>query len=197
LDRGFDVHGHNGLVDHDLSGSLLVSTPQIEGGVFHRSVVLLLHHDVEGAQGVVLNRPMEARIDAVLPDWQPHATAPAVLFEGGPVGLDSALGLVTVPGDVEPMGVKRLFGGIGLLDLDTPPALVVPEVAGLRIFAGYAGWSPGQLEGEVESGSWFVVEAEGRDAFTDAPAALWQRVLRRQRDHLAFVATFPEDPEMN
>jgi putative transcriptional regulator len=74
---------------------------------------------------------------------------------------------------------------------------VVPEVAGLRIFAGYAGWSPGQLEGEVDSGSWFVVEAEGRDAFTDAPAALWQRVLRRQRDHLAFVATFPEDPEMN
>ena len=184
-------------MDNDLSGSLLVATPQIEDGVFHRSVVLLLHHDAEGAQGVVLNHPMEARIDVVLPDWQPNATAPAVLFEGGPVGLDSALGLVTVPGDVEPMGVKRLFGGIGLVDLDTPPALVMPEVAGLRIFAGYAGWSPGQLEGEIASGGWYVVEAEGRDAFTDVPATLWQRVLRRQRDHLAFVATFPADPEMN
>lgn len=191
------MHGHNGGVDHDLSGSLLVSTPQIEEGVFHRCVVLLLHHDAEGAQGVVLNRPMDARIDAVLPDWQPHATTPAVLFEGGPVGMDSALGLVTVPGDAEPMGVKKLFGGIGLVDLDTPPAIVMPEVAGLRIFAGYSGWSPGQLEEEIRSGSWFVVEAENRDAFTDTPEGLWQRVLRRQRDHLAFVATFPVDPEMN
>jgi putative transcriptional regulator len=181
----------------DLSSQLLVATPQIEDGVFHRSVVLMLHHDAEGAQGVVLNRPMEARIDIVLPDWQQHATSPAVLFEGGPVGLDSALGLVTVPGDVEPMGVKRLFRGIGLVDLDTPPQLVVPEVAGLRIFAGYAGWSPGQLEEEVRVGSWYVVESEGRDAFTDAPGELWTTVLRRQRDHLAFVATFPPDPEMN
>jgi putative transcriptional regulator len=186
----------NGLVDGDLSGSLLVATPLIDEGVFRRSVVLLLHHDAEGAQGVVLNRPMDARVDAVLPEWQEHVTAPSVLFEGGPVGLDSALGLVTVPGDVEPVGVKKLFGGLGLLDLDTPPALVVAEVAGLRIFAGYAGWSPGQLEDEVERGSWYVVESEGRDAFDDAPGDLWVRVLRRQRDHLAFVATVPADPEM-
>jgi putative transcriptional regulator len=184
-------------VDTDLSGSLLVATPQIEDGVFHRSVVLLLHHDAEGAQGVVLNRPMDARVDAVLPDWQPHVTSPAVLFEGGPVGLDSALGLVTVPGDLEPVGVKRLFRGVGLVDLDTPPELVMPDVAGLRIFAGYAGWSPGQLEAEVTLGSWYVIESEGRDAFADDPAELWVRVLRRQRDHLAFVATFPPDPEMN
>ena len=181
----------------DLSGSLLVATPQFQEGVFCRSVVLVLHHDEEGAQGVVLNRPMDARVDAVLPDWQAHATAPSVLFEGGPVGLDSALGLVTVPGDVEPLGVKRLFRGLGLVDLDTPPAIVVPEVAGLRIFAGYAGWSPGQLEDEVRSGSWYVVESEGRDAFDADPEQLWARVLRRQRDHLAFVATFPTDPEMN
>jgi putative transcriptional regulator len=184
-------------VDNDLSGNLLVATPQIGEGVFHRSVVLLLHHDAEGAQGVVLNRPMEARVDVVLPDWQPYATSPSVLFEGGPVGLDSALGLVSAPGDVEPMGVKRLFGGIGLVDLDTPPALVMPDLAGLRIYAGYAGWSPGQLEDEIEEGSWYVVESEARDAFTDAPSRMWERVLRRQRDHLAFVATFPADPEMN
>src|SRR5690349_12230867 len=148
----------------DLSGNLLVATPQIVEGVFCRSVVLLLHHDAEGAQGVVLNRPMEARVDVVLPDWQPYATSPSVLFEGGPVGLDSALGLVSAPGDVEPMGVKRLFGGIGLVDLDTPPALVMPDLAGLRIYAGYAGWSPGQLEDEIGEGSWYVVESEARDA---------------------------------
>ena len=182
----------------DLSGRLLVATPMIEDGVFHRSVVLMLHHDSEGAQGVVLNRPMEARVDAVLPMWQEHVTRPGVLFEGGPVGLDSALGIVTVPGDIEvPMGVKRLFGGLGLVDLDTPPVLVMPEVAGLRIFAGYAGWSPGQLEQEVRLGSWYVVDAEARDAFSDNPGELWVRVLRRQRNHLAYVSTFPSDPEMN
>jgi putative transcriptional regulator len=190
--------GDNGRVDTALlSGSLLVATPQITEGVFARSVVLLLHHDAEGAQGVVLNRPLDARVDAVLPSWQEHVTAPSVLFEGGPVGLDSALGIVTVPGEGEPMGVKKLFGGVGLVDLDTPPELVVPEIAGLRIFAGYAGWSPGQLEEEVRTGSWYVVESEGRDAFDDQPDTMWTRVLRRQRDHLAFVATFPPDPEMN
>jgi putative transcriptional regulator len=181
-----------------LSGRLLVATPQIGEGVFHRSVVLLLHHDADGAQGVVLNRPMEAPVDAVLPMWDGHVTPPGVLFEGGPVGLDTAMGLVTVPGDGdEPMGVKRLFGGVGLVDLDTPPVLVIPEIAGLRIFAGYAGWSPGQLEDEVGTGSWYVVDAEARDAFTDHPEDLWRRVLRRQRDHLAFVSTFPSDPAMN
>jgi putative transcriptional regulator len=181
-----------------MSGKMLVATPEIGDGIFRRSVILLLHHDADGAQGVVLNRPMEARIDAVLPMWQEHATPPGVLFEGGPVGMDSALGLVTVPGDdTEPMGVRRLFGGVGLIDLDTPPVIVLPEIAGLRIFAGYAGWSPGQLEDEVRTGSWYIVDAEARDAFTDQPKGLWVRVLRRQRDHLAYVSTFPADPEMN
>ena len=147
-----------------LAGRLLVATPQIGEGVFHRSVILMLHHDADGAQGVVLNRPMEAPVDAVLPAWQEHVTPPGVLFEGGPVGLDTALGLLTVPGGGEE-----------------------PD----------AGWSPGQLEDEVGTGSWYVVDAEARDAFSDHPDDLWVRVLRRQRDHLAFVSTFPADPEMN
>lgn len=189
----------NGKVDSAFTtGKLLVATPQIGAGIFHRSVVLVLHHDDEGAQGVVLNRPMPARIDTVLPMWHDHATSPQILFEGGPVGLDSALGLVTVPGaGEEPLGVRRLFGGVGLVDLDTPPPLVMPEIAGLRIYAGYAGWTAGQLEAEIRTGSWYVVDAEGRDAFSDQPDGLWVRVLRRQRGELAFVSTFPADPTMN
>ena len=183
----------------DLSGSLLVATPQIEEGVFCRAVVLLLHHDDEGAQGVVLNRPMDARVDAVLPDWQAHATAPAVLFEGGPVGLDSALGLVDRP---RRRRAGRASSGSSAasacVDLDTPPTIVVPEVAGLRIFAGYAGWSPGQLEDEVARGQLVRRGVRGpATRSTTTPTQLWVRVLRRQRDHLAFVATFPTDPEMN
>lgn len=181
-----------------LTGHLLVATPQTGGDVFRRSVVLLLHHDEEGAQGVVINRPLDAAVDAVLPGWEDVATPPARVFQGGPVALDSALGLVSVPGGGEaPMGVKLLFGSLGLVDLDTPPPVVAPEIAGLRIFAGYAGWSPGQLEDEIRAGGWYVVDAEARDGFSPEPEDLWTSVLRRQRGNLALVASFPDDPTMN
>lgn len=181
-----------------LTGKLLVATPQVEGEVFRRSVILLLHHDAGGAQGVVLNKPLQAQVDAVLPGWGEVTTMPRTLFEGGPVSTDSAIGIVTVPGDTgDPMGIRKLFGGIGVVDLDAPPVLVAPEVAGLRIFAGYAGWGDGQLEGEIRRGDWYVVEAEPRDPFTAEPERLWAHVLRRQRGNLAMVAAFPDDPSMN
>jgi putative transcriptional regulator len=170
----------------------------VQGDVFHRSVILMLHHDDDGAQGVVLNKPLAAEVDAVLPGWQRVVTGPPVLFQGGPVSTSSALGLVTVPGDEpEPLGVKRLFGSIGLVDLDVPTPVVAAELAGMRIFAGYSGWSDGQLEMEIRRGDWYIVDAEARDPFTPAPEELWRTVLRRQRDNLAFVANFPDDPSMN
>jgi putative transcriptional regulator len=180
------------------TGRLLVATPAVEGDAFRRSVILMLHHDDDGAQGVVLNQPLDAVVDAVLPGWQAVATAPQRLFRGGPVATDSAIGLVTVPGETgETPAIHRLFRRIGVVDLDAPPVLVAPEIAGLRIFAGYAGWSGGQLEGEIRRGDWFVVDAEPRDAFTDRPDQLWVGVLVRQRGSLALVASFPDDPSMN
>ena len=181
-----------------LAGRLLVAAPQIEEETFRRSVVLLLHHDEDGAQGVILNRPLEADIDAVLPGWKSVASSPATMFQGGPVELNSAIALVTVPGDErEPLGIKHLFDGLGLVDLDAPPNLVAPEVAGMRIFAGYAGWSGGQLENEIRRGDWYVVASESRDAFSVAPERLWSDVLLRQNDSLKFVASYPDDPTMN
>ncbi|HYN30235.1 MAG TPA: YqgE/AlgH family protein [Dermatophilaceae bacterium] len=180
------------------TGRLLVATPQIEEGVFARSVVLMLQHDANGAQGVVLNRPLGADVDAVLPGWGEHVAPPQTLFQGGPVQLDSALGLVSVPTpEAAPMGVQRLFGSVAVVDLDTPPLLVVPEIGGVRIFAGYAGWSPRQLETEIGTGSWYVVDAEPPDLLTDAPDELWRSVLRRQRGQLSLVAWFPPDPALN
>lgn len=181
-----------------LAGRLLVASPQIEEETFRRSVVLLLHHDEEGAQGVILNRPLEADIDAVLPGWKSVASTPKTVFQGGPVELNSAIGLVTVPGDEpEPLGIKHLFGGLGLVDLDAPPNLVAPEVAGMRIFAGYAGWSGGQLEHEILRGDWYVVDSESRDPFSVAPERLWSDVLLRQKDSLKLVASYPDDPSLN
>jgi putative transcriptional regulator len=181
-----------------LTGRLLVATPLLRDVPFQRSVVLLLDHGEDGGLGVVLNRPLDVEVAVVLPDWQPHVTSPGFLFHGGPVALDSALGLVAVPGDGrEPEGVRRVVGALGLVDLDVPPESVIGAVSGLRIFAGYAGWSGGQLEGEIDEGAWYVVDAEARDAFTDHPERLWPEVLRRQRGELALLSTFPEDPGLN
>lgn len=180
------------------TGRLLVSTPQLDDGLFHRSVILMLQHDDNGAQGVVLNKPLGAEVDAVLPGWGEHISSPQTLFQGGPVQLDSALGLVTLSGDDElPPGSQRLFGSVAIIDLDTPPLLVMPDVGGLRIFAGYAGWSSGQLEGELLRGSWFVVDSLPGDLLTSDPEDLWRQVLLRQGDELAFVAYYPSDPELN
>lgn len=188
--------GHNGAVAH-LSGQIIVATPQIGGDIFNRSVVLLLHHDDEGAHGLVLNKPLGAPIERVLPGWEKHASAPQELFQGGPVGLDTALGLVRVPGMGDQLGIRVLFGSLGVVDLDAPPELVMPEVSDLRVFAGYSGWSAGQLENEIAEGSWYVCEATPQDAFTAVPDGLWSGVLRRQRGELAWVASYPEDPHLN
>jgi len=191
--------GAEELAGWSMTGRLLVATPALEHPAFRRAVVLLLDHTREGgALGVVVNRPTTTDVDAVLPTWQPFVTVPGRLFQGGPVALDSALGLVTVPGDeLDPLGVRRITGSVGVVDLDAPPEVVAPVVAGLRIFAGYAGWSAGQLEAEIEEGSWYVVDGEAGDAFTDDPEGLWAEVLRRQGGDLAMVATFPDDPSMN
>ncbi|GAA0313836.1 YqgE/AlgH family protein [Kineococcus aurantiacus] len=190
-------------MEGSLTGRLLLATPALTDANFARSVVLVLNHDDDGALGVVVNRPLDVDVSAVLPSWQPFATAPGKLFQGGPVALDSALGLVAVPGDhPDPLGVRRVFGSVGLgsvglVDLDTPPESISTQLSGLRIFAGYAGWSASQLEGEIAEGAWFVLPAEARDPFSPSPHDLWGDVLRRQGGDLALVASFPSDVSMN
>ncbi len=185
-------------MSESLAGRLLVATPLLEDPNFHRTVILVLDHSADGAMGLVLNRPLELEVSTVLPDWQPYVTAPALLFQGGPVALDTALGVVAVPGDDdEPVGVRRILGSLGLVDLDTPPQVVTGGVAGIRIYAGHSGWSAGQLEDEIEEGAWYTVHTESRDAFSDAPRDLWRAVLRRQRGELAFMSSFPDDPAFN
>lgn len=181
------------------AGRLLVATPIIDEPTFARSVVLLLDHDEDGSLGVVLNRPTDLDVEGVLPAWRELVTGDPMVFDGGPVGRDSALGLASVPGreSHEPTGFRRVTGSLGLVDLDVPPAVIAPEVAAMRIYAGYAGWDAGQLDDEIDEGAWFVVAAEAADAFTADPAGLWRAVLRRQPGELAFMATYPSDPTLN
>ncbi|WP_336322890.1 YqgE/AlgH family protein [Streptomyces lavendofoliae] len=180
-----------------LTGRLLVATPALADPNFDRAVVLLLDHDDEGSLGVVLNRPTPVGVGDILEGWAPLAGEPGVVFQGGPVSLDAALGLAVIPGDEGPLGWRRVYGAIGLVDLETPPELLAAALGSLRIFAGYAGWGPGQLEDELAEGAWFVVDSEPGDVSSPRPEGLWREVLRRQRSELAMIATYPDDPSLN
>lgn len=180
-----------------LTGRLLVASPALADPNFDRAVVLLLDHDEEGSLGVVLNRPTPVGVGDILLPWAPLAGDPGVVFQGGPVSLDSALGVAVIPGDEGPLGWRRVHGAIGLVDLEAPPELVAAALGSLRIFAGYSGWGPGQLEEELKSGAWYVVESEPGDVSSPEPENLWRAVLRRQRSRLAMMATYPDDPSLN
>jgi putative transcriptional regulator len=185
------------------AGRLLVATPILGDPNFKRAVVLIVEHeDVQGTLGVVLNRPTTIGVGQVLEQWTDLATEPSVVFRGGPVAPNSALALAMVPGKDEPVGWRALDGApalarLGLLDLDTPPRLLAPAITSLRVYAGYSGWSPGQLEAEIDEGAWYVLTAQPGDVFAADPDRLWRQVLRRQDGDMAFLATYPDDPSQN
>jgi len=180
-------------------GDLLVSTVDIrDGGVFDQSVVFLVDADDDGALGVVLNKESEIRLESVLPQWAPVVSPPRVLYQGGPVLPEGAVCLAS-PRDAaeEPPGWRPVVGRIGLLHLDTPVELVTGAYDGLRIFAGYAGWSPWQLEAEIGRGLWHVLPAIHTDVFGSTPWGLWREVLHRQGGDLATYATWTDVPDLN
>ena len=181
------------------AGRLLVATPLLVDPNFLRTVVLLLDVDESGALGVVLNRPSQVPVGSILPEWTDRVPDPDVLFAGGPVATDSALAVAHLGGreGEEPVGFRTVFGNTGIVDLDTPAELLTDVVGGVRIFAGYAGWGPDQLQGEVAEGSWFVVDSVFGDVFGHNPDALWGDVLRRQPGDLAWLSTMPLDPTYN
>ena len=181
-------------------GRLLVANPLLPDPNFDRTVVLVLAYSEEGALGVVLNRPSETGVGVPLAPWEDLAADPAVLFVGGPVQHQSVICLARPdrsagPGAVE--GFTPVTPEVGTLDLDLDPDLVGSSFRQLRIFAGYAGWSAGQLEGEIDAGAWWVLDGEAGDPFSVDPDNLWKQILRRQRPPLAYVAYFPDDPDDN
>lgn len=180
-----------------LLGRLLVATPRLMDPNFSRTVILVLNHDKDGALGVVINRPSPMPVTQVLPTWTESVSSPKVVFGGGPVSPESALAVAVALGSGPNAGFHALAGSLGLVDLDADPGDVVPDLAGMRVFSGYAGWGAEQLEGEIAEGSWYVVEVVLGDVLSPAPETLWSEVLRRQPGELAYVATIPDDPSQN
>lgn len=177
------------------AGRLLIATPHILDPNFYRSVVLIMEHGEDGALGIVLNRPTKEPLEDHVETWAHMASAPSVVFVGGPVSNEIAVGVAQDPEPV-PEGFAPVLDGIGLIDLTTPVE-EFDRVSSLRVYAGYSGWMPGQLEAELAEGGWFLADAESGDVFTTEAKGLWRRVMARQPGRLAFYSTFPADPSQN
>jgi putative transcriptional regulator len=185
-------------VTESLAGKLLLASLRITEPAFFRSVVLVCSHDENGALGVVINRPLKTEpVSKHLPKFEPFAQEPGVVFSGGPVESTAALALTRWKPVLDMPTPNLVVARTGLLDLSRPFEEVRDGIDEVRVFAGYAGWTGGQLEGELEQESWFVVDATEDDAFTRNPETLWRDVLRRQTGKLAMFAWAPKDPGVN
>jgi putative transcriptional regulator len=183
-------------------GRLLVATPPLEDPNFDRSVVYMLEHHSSGALGVVINRPTTEPLGRPLDRWSDLLAHPAAIFSGGPVDTDALVALAHTPlqlvqTDDHDGLLAPVIGEVMTADLSADPMLLTDKVRTVRIFRGYAGWGPGQLEGEIETGSWLVVDASPDDLFTEVPQDLWRNVLRRQPGRLAWLANAPDDLSAN
>lgn len=177
-----------------LGGSLLIAGPGLWDPNFRRTVVLVGHHGEDGAVGVVLNRASEVEVADAAPPLAGLVPAGDRLFVGGPVQPQAA---VVVADFEHPERAQVVaFGSIGFLPDEVEPE-EIGELRQARVFAGYAGWGPGQLESELEEGSWIVEPARPEDVFTPAPEELWSDVVRRKGPEFRLMSTMPLDPSSN
>lgn len=177
-----------------LKGQLLISGGGLFDPNFRHTVVLVGEHNAEGALGVVLNRPMEMSVAEGVPLLAGLVEPGESLFQGGPVQPNEPVLLAEFisPG----LADLPVFGAVGFLT-GAVPADVRPDVVRARVYAGYAGWGPGQLEAELEQDAWILENATEEDVFTSAPETLWRRVLERKGPRYAGLARIPFDPSMN
>ena len=177
-----------------LKGQLLIAGPSLLDPNFRRTVVLVGEHTEEGALGLVLNRASEATIDEAVPELTVLVDSLSLVHFRGP-GQPSAI--VVLADFVDPDRAGALvLDSVGFLPSEVDPD-ELGELRRARVFAGYAGWGPGQLDDELEEGSWIVEPALPDDVFTDQPEELWSDVLRRKGGPFGVLALMPHDPSLN
>ncbi|HTU80320.1 MAG TPA: YqgE/AlgH family protein [Solirubrobacteraceae bacterium] len=178
-----------------LSGQLLLAAPSLHDPNFKRTVVLVGMHGEDGAMGVVLNRPSTLTVGEAVPQLQEVIGESETLYVGGPVQPSSVVFLAEFL-DPSLAGVLVL-GRIGFPAPDTDLEQLAGATERRRLFAGHAGWGPGQLDAEIADGDWISHPAEPRDVFTEIPGELWSEVLTRKGGGYALVARMPPDPSVN
>jgi putative transcriptional regulator len=173
-----------------LQGQLLVSSPSLHDPNFRKTVVLVAHHDEDGAMGLVLTRPSDVAAVEAVPSLDGLPGATGLVFVGGPVQPEAFMVLAEFD-DVD-NAAAPIFDRVGFMPADAEPDEL--SIRRLRLFAGYAGWGAGQLEAELEEPAWIVVAAEPDDAFADDPEELWRTVLHRKGGPFEMMIEMPFDP---
>jgi putative transcriptional regulator len=179
-----------------LRGTLLVAAPTLLDPNFQRTVVLVTEHTDEGAMGLVLNRPTDTTVAEAAPELTPLAGGEEVVHQGGPV---QPRAVVVLAEFADPGAAAHIvLEDIGFVPADADLERTGDETRRGRVYAGYAGWSAGQLEDELEDEGWIVVDHPLADElFSPEPDDLWHDVLERQGGHLALIARMPLDPSLN
>jgi putative transcriptional regulator len=177
-----------------LRGQLLVAGPALADPNFRRTVILIGEHGEEGAMGIVLNRVSGVLVDDAVPPMSPLAGPEEPVYLGGPVQPQA---VVVLADFADPRAANVVVETVGFLPGEIDDVSELGELKRIRVFAGYAGWAPGQLEGELEEGSWIILDARASDVFTATPDLLWAEVLRRGGPAHAVLALMPDDPRVN
>ena len=179
-----------------LKGQLLLDGGMLRGSFFHRTVVLICQHDAEGAFGLVLNRGSEKKVgDALVADL-PERLRQQPLYLGGPVQPTALSFLHTDAFLLESNVLPNLTVGHSLDQLIEVGESFSPSQK-IRVFAGYAGWSPGQLEDEMKRKAWLVHPASIELVFHDEPVELWRTILLQKGIQYRLLADAPEDLSQN
>jgi putative transcriptional regulator len=169
-------------------GKLLVSPRQSPDPSFAESVILLLHYDRESALGLMINRRTSVPIARVLRDFSGLGQRPDVIYLGGPVERTSAMALVRA--GAKPDGATGVTGKVYLLIARQALEKVLAAEKGsgdLRIYAGYCGWGPGQLDAETRLGGWFIFNRGAELAFDGNPDTVWSRLISETEAGLAML----------
>jgi putative transcriptional regulator len=178
-----------------LKGQLLLASPALFDPNFRRTVILVTEHTEEGAAGLVLNRRSKTAVAEAVPDLVPLVPDEALVYVGGPVQQEAVLVLAEF--DDPDDAAMLVVDDIGFVPGDGDFDLLAGATRRARVFAGYAGWGPGQLEAELEESSWIVEGTEGFDLFLEPEVDVWGTVLRDKGGIYRVLALMPEDPSQN
>ena len=173
-------------------GKFLVASRDLGDPNFAQTVVLIVSYDErQGAMGLVVNRRTDVALSRVFDDLKEAKGRTDAAYIGGPVELSTVMALLKSSNP--PDEAKRVFGDVYLVASKTLLEKTLASGVGpnaFHVYVGYAGWSPGQLEHEVDLGGWHVFPADAANVFHADPESVWPRMIRRTETQIARVAEF-------
>jgi putative transcriptional regulator len=169
-------------------GRFLVASNRLDDPGFRETVVLLMRYGLEGAAGLVINRPLEVKLATVLPDFKDSAHRDKALYLGGPV--EPTKMLLLEKSAKPPPDSMPVFGDVYISSSRAELQRLMKSTDKddkFKIFAGYAGWAPGQLEAERDRGDWHVLKADAATVFDKKSSEIWPELIHRFRANWVYL----------